>query len=131
MAITPVCFMVMPFGTKPTGMEAGVGPAQIDFLNDYYPSSNLPRLYRERAEKGDEKKATSAAVVAMLACERSRARNPQDPWATLLGAALDAGDVTSARKSLEEIKRIGMAAFPLGSTLPDLRRSLNLLSPPW
>jgi hypothetical protein len=31
MKITPVCFMVMPFGTKPTGMEAGKGPAQIDF----------------------------------------------------------------------------------------------------
>ena len=26
-----VCFMVMPFGTKPTGAEPGKGPAQIDF----------------------------------------------------------------------------------------------------
>ena len=26
-----VCFMVMPFGTKPTGVEPGKGPAQIDF----------------------------------------------------------------------------------------------------
>jgi tetratricopeptide (TPR) repeat protein len=101
---------------------------QLD-LNDYYPSSNLPRLYRERAEKGDEKKATSAAVVAMSACEQSRSRNPQDPWASLtfLAAALDAGDVASAKKSLDEIKRIGITAFPLSSTLPDLRRSLSLL----
>lgn len=101
---------------------------QLD-LNDYYPSSNLPRLYRERAAKGDEKKAASAAVVAMLACERSRARNPQDPWAivTLLGAALDAGDVASARKLLEEIKQAGSTSFPISATLPDLRRSLNLL----
>jgi len=101
---------------------------QLD-LNDYYPASNLPRLYRERAEKGDEKKATSAAVVAMSACERSRSRNPQDPWASLtfLAAALDAGDVASAKKSLDEIKRIGITAFPLSSTLPDLRRSLSLL----
>jgi hypothetical protein len=98
-------------------------------LNDYYPSCNLPRLYRERAEKGDEKKAASAAVVAMLACARSRARNPQDPWGflTLLGAAVDAGDVAPARNALDEIKRIGPATFPLGSTLPDLRRSLSLL----
>ena len=98
-------------------------------LNDYYPSSNLPRLYRERGEKGDEKRATSSAGVAMLACDRSRARNPQDPWAllTLLGAALDAGDLTSARKSLDEIKRAGTTAFPVSATLPDLRRSLGLL----
>lgn len=26
-----VCFMVMPFGTKPTGAEPGKGPAEIDF----------------------------------------------------------------------------------------------------
>ena len=26
-----VCFMVMPFGTKPTGADPGKGPAQIDF----------------------------------------------------------------------------------------------------
>ena len=101
---------------------------QLD-LNDYYPSGNLPRLYRERADRGDEKKAASTAAVAMLACERARARNPQDPWAslTLFGAALDAGDLASARKLLDEIKRIGATLFPLSSTLPDLRRSLNLL----
>jgi hypothetical protein len=102
---------------------------QLD-LNDYYPSSNLPRLYRERGENGDEKRATSSAGVAMLACGRSRARNPQDPWAflTLLGAALDAGDLASARKSLDEIKRAGTTVFPVSATLPDLRRSLGLLN---
>src|SRR5947209_4806416 len=26
-----VCFMVMPFGTKSTGVEGGKGPGQIDF----------------------------------------------------------------------------------------------------
>ena len=31
MSITPVCFMVMPFGAKPTGMEAAKGPVQVDF----------------------------------------------------------------------------------------------------
>jgi tetratricopeptide (TPR) repeat protein len=104
---------------------------QLD-LNDYFPSCNLPRLYRERAQKGDERKAASAAVVAMLACERSRTRNPQDPWAslTLLGAALDAGDLASAKKLIDEIKRTSTTSFALNSTLPDLRRSLNLLRDP-
>jgi tetratricopeptide (TPR) repeat protein len=27
----PVCFMVMPFGTKPTGAKDGEGPAEVDF----------------------------------------------------------------------------------------------------
>lgn len=101
---------------------------QLD-LNDYYPSCNLPRLYRARRDKQDETKAASAAAVAMLACRRSRARNPEDSWAppTLLGAAFDAGDVRSARKLRDEIDRIGTAAFHLSSTIPDLRRSLNLL----
>ena len=27
----PLCFMVMPYGRKPTGAEAGKGPAEIDF----------------------------------------------------------------------------------------------------
>ena len=101
---------------------------QLD-LNDYYPSCNLPRLYRERGEPADEKKAISAASVAMLACQRSRARNPDDSWAspTLLGAAFDAGDVSSAKDLRDEIRKVGAGPFHLGSTVPDLRRSLNLL----
>lgn len=101
---------------------------QLD-LNDYYPSCNLPRLYRERGEAGDEKKAAAAAAVAMLACERSRARNPDDSWAapTLLGAAFDAGDYRAAAKLRDEIRRTGAGAFHLRSTVGDLRRSLNLL----
>ena len=27
----PVCFMIMPFGKKPTQAEPGRGPAEIDF----------------------------------------------------------------------------------------------------
>ena len=30
-ALRPICFMVMPFGVKPTGLGPGEGPAKIDF----------------------------------------------------------------------------------------------------
>ena len=39
-------------------------------LNDYYPTSNLPRLYRLRGGEGDEQKAVVAAMVTVAACER-------------------------------------------------------------
>lgn len=99
-------------------------------LNDYYPSSNLPRLYRVRKRDGDEKRAGEAATIAQLACERARKRNPQDPWIipTLLGAAFDAGDVTTAQHLLDEISQAGAAPFHVRSTAPDLRRALLLLA---
>ena len=64
-------------------------------LNDYYPSSNLPRLYRARGAPGDAERAVAAAHVARIACERARQRDPNDAWIrpTLLGAAFDAEDV--------------------------------------
>jgi len=98
-------------------------------LNDYYPSSNLPRLYRERKQSGDETKAVMTANLALVACNRSRKRNPDDPWAlpTLLGAAFDAGNVPTARKLLDEFQQASAAPFPIDSTIPDLRRSLALL----
>jgi hypothetical protein len=99
-------------------------------LNDYYPSSNLPRLYRDRRLDEDEKKAVTAANLAMLACERSRKRRPDDPWAalTMLGAAFDAGDISSANSLLGEITKVVTAPFYIQSTIPDLRRSLSLLT---
>jgi hypothetical protein len=64
-------------------------------LNDYYPSSNLARLYRTRNRKGDDGKARISASITLVACERARARSTDDEWlnSTLLGAAFDAGDV--------------------------------------
>src|ERR1017187_5725043 len=41
-------------------------------LNDYYPSSNLARLYRTRGRKGDEDRARVSAAVTLIACERAR-----------------------------------------------------------
>ena len=92
-------------------------------LNDYYPASNLPRLYRERNLSDDETKAMSAARLTVVACERAMQRNPNDPWIrpTLLGAAFDAGDVPKARKLLDEFNQAATAPFQLESTIPDLR----------
>ena len=99
-------------------------------LNDYYPSSNLPRLYRERGQKGDEAEALTAAQLAMVACRRSLERNPADRWAlpTLLGAAFDSGDVASAGNLLDRFRQATVAPFDIDSTVPDLRRSLGLLA---
>ena len=77
--------------------EAGM---KLD-LNDYYPSSNLARLYRTRGRKGDEDRARVSAAVTLIACERARARRTNDEWLnpTLLGAAFDAGDIEKAQES--------------------------------
>jgi len=74
-------------------------------LNDYYPSSNLARLYRARKDEDDEQKARVSAAVAMVACERARAKGGKDSWLkrTLLGAAFDAGDVASAKRLAKEV----------------------------
>jgi tetratricopeptide (TPR) repeat protein len=99
-------------------------------LNDYFPPSNLPRLYRERKRDGDEKKAMVAVNVALVAGERSRRRNPADPWVapTLLGAAFDSGDIPSAERLLAEMNEEVAPPFYIQSTIPDLRRSLSLLN---
>jgi pentatricopeptide repeat protein len=95
-------------------------------LNDYYPSSNLPRLLRLRGRLGDEDRARAAAAVTMLACRRAIARNPADEWVrpTLLGAAFDAGDVTEATRLYDEMVENGIAAFHVETTLADLERTV-------
>ena len=79
--------------------EAGM---KLD-LNDYFPSSNLARLYRTRGRKGDDNRARISAAVTLTACERARLRNSNDEWLnpTLLGAAFDAGDVEKAQELAE------------------------------
>ena len=63
-------------------------------LNDYYCSSNLPRLYRQRNRKGDEERAQSVLAIVIAACDRAKRRGNTDEWLrpTLLGAAFDAGN---------------------------------------
>jgi MAP3K TRAFs-binding domain len=106
--------------------EAGM---QLD-LNDYYPGSNLARLYRARNDEDDEQRARVSAAVTTVACERARAKGGQDPWLkpTLLGAAFDAGDVAHAKQLAKEVRREGAAAWRLDTTLADLRRAVELQS---
>ena len=96
-------------------------------LNDYFPSCNLPRLYRTRGAPGDLKKATDVANVVYYACERARKRNLSDEWLrpTLLGAAFDAGDVEAATALLAEIEQEGAVSWHLDATIPDLELSLQ------
>jgi hypothetical protein len=106
--------------------EAGM---QLD-LNDYYPGSNLARLYRARNDEGDHQKARVSAAVTTVACERARAKGGKDPSLkpTLLGAAFDAGDVACAKQLAKEVRRDGAAAWQLQSTIADLRRAVELHS---
>jgi hypothetical protein len=100
-------------------------------LNDYFPSSNLPRLYRLRNDDGDDEKARAAAAVTALACERARGKGGKDPWLkpTLLAAAFDAGDVAKAKALAKDVRRDGPAAWQLETTLADCRRVLPLHPP--
>ncbi|MEU8361648.1 TRAFs-binding domain-containing protein [Nonomuraea sp. NPDC048882] len=62
-------------------------------LNDYYPASNLPRLYRLRGGRGDEERAAEVATIVLAACQAGLVHRPWDEWAlpTRLGAAFDKG----------------------------------------
>jgi len=104
---------------------------QLD-LNDYYPSSNLPRLYRARGEDGDAELANVAAQIAYLACARARERNPQDEWInpTLLGAAFDAGDVAVAKDYVKRVRKDGTAIWKLGTTFSDIDLSVSQVEDP-
>ena len=101
-------------------------------LNDYFPSSNLARLYRTRSRKGDQDKAVVAAAVAMTACERARNRNTNDEWLnpTLLGAAFDAGDAEKAQDLANLVMLDGPAAWKLDSTLGTCRIAAQLYEEP-
>jgi hypothetical protein len=96
-------------------------------LNQYYCSSNLPRLYRQRKRKGDELLARSVAPIVVAACERARKRNTADDWlnATLLGAAFDAHDCDKAEELVAEVASEGAVAWRIDSTLGDLKLSVS------
>ncbi|MEP6668906.1 MAG: tetratricopeptide repeat-containing protein [Chthoniobacter sp.] len=101
-------------------------------LNDYYSSGNLPLLYRERGRRGDENRATATAQVARMACERSLALNPNDPWVrpTLLGMAFFAGDATAAEELGDRVASDGVVKWKLDTTLADLETSLGRVKEP-
>jgi len=100
-------------------------------LNEYYCSSNLPRLLRTRHAPGDDELARLAAAVTSAACNRARMFPKRDPWLgqTLLGQAADAGDIEAARRVLEEAKT-DVAQWMLSSTDADLQMSISLIADP-
>ena len=95
-------------------------------LNDYYPSSNLPRLYLARGLKADAEKARTTAQLVYFACKRAKERNAADEWLrpTLLGSAFDAADVSAAETLHDEIVQEGPAAWRLKVTLDDIEPGL-------
>jgi tetratricopeptide (TPR) repeat protein len=111
-----------------TEYEAGM---KLD-LNDYYPASNLARLYRARNRKGDQEKAQISAAVTITACERARTRKIADEWLnpTLLGAAFDTGDVQVAQDLANLVTVEGPATWKLETTLSDCRTAAKLYEEP-
>ena len=91
-------------------------------LNDYYPSCNLPGLYRERNRRGDEDRARAAATVARLACERALQRQADDGWTrpTLLGLAFFEGNLEVVDDLYDQISAEGPARWKLDTTIADL-----------
>jgi hypothetical protein len=91
-------------------------------LNDYYPSCNLPGLYRDRNRRGDAERALAAATVARLACERAIARQTDDGWTrpTLLGLAFFEGNVEVVDDLYNQISADGAARWKLDTTIADL-----------
>jgi hypothetical protein len=98
-------------------------------LNQYYCSSNLPRLYKVRKRKGDDERALSVSRIVIAACERARKLGVADEWlrATLLGAAFDAGDADKAEELAPDIAAEGAARWKLDTTLADLQSSVALV----
>ena len=96
-------------------------------LNQYYCSSNLPRLYRARMRKGDAEKAQAVSQIVIAACKRAKSRGLADEWLrpTLLGAAFDAGDCDEAEELAAEVAAEGAARWKLDSILSALRTSLT------
>jgi hypothetical protein len=95
-------------------------------LNAYYCSSNLPRLYRRRAQPGDEELAQTTLKLVIAACGRAMRLKVADEWVrpTLLGAAFDLGDAENAEKLVETVIAEGPAEWKVSSTLSGLEASL-------
>lgn len=99
-------------------------------LNSYYCSSNLPRLYRKRAQPGDEERARTTLNLVIAACERARQLKLADEWfrPTLLGAAFDLGDPEKAEELAEAVIAEGPAEWKVDSVLRDIEASLAQVS---
>jgi hypothetical protein len=96
-------------------------------LNDYFPSCNLPLLYRERHRQGDEERARAAATAARLACQRAIGRGADDEWTrpTLLSLAFFEGDLNAVGELCDQVIEEGAARWMLKTTLDDLGASVD------
>jgi len=108
-----------------TAIDAYERGMEID-LNQYYCSSNLPRLYKTRKHKGDDERALSVTKIVIAACERAKKLGIADEWLrpTLLGAAFDSGDADKAEELAAEVAAEGPARWKLNSLLGDLEASV-------
>jgi hypothetical protein len=104
---------------------------EID-LNQYYCSSNLPRLYLQRNRKGDRERAVAVSQIVVAACERAKKRKEADEWLrpTLLGAAFDAGNADKAEELVTEVLAEGAARWKLSTTMSDLESTALLVQDP-
>ena len=95
-------------------------------LNDYFPASNLARLYRDRKQPGDEALAQHVLHVTSAACQRALKRATSDEWVrpTILGVQFDLPDADKAEALVHEVAREGRAAWKLDTTLKSLEESL-------
>jgi len=94
-------------------------------LNDFYPSSHLPRLYPARNNKGDESLAQTALHVTKAACQRALACAAEDGWVrpTLFGLAFDIPDTDQAEELAEIIAAEGADRWELTTMLNSLEES--------
>jgi hypothetical protein len=123
------------FATAKDEDKAGLLDSAIDAyqrgmeldLNQYYCSSNLPRLYRQRKLNDDEARANIVAKVVLAACERAEKLGLADEWLkqTLLGAAFDAREYDKAEKLAAEFKSKPGERWKIASTIGDLELSTN------
>jgi MAP3K TRAFs-binding domain len=104
---------------------------QLD-LNDYYPSSNLPRLYRERGSEEDLLRASETAAIATEACRRAISLGLGDKWAkpTLLGLAFFRGDVVDAEQLKLRVQSEDPGAWQSKTTLEDLSLDIEQQADP-
>ena len=101
-------------------------------LNEYYCSGNLPRLLKSRNADGDVQQAKFIAQLVVQVCDYRISHGTGDGWEhpTLLGAAFDTEDVTTAKRITEKINGENYSQWSLETTLADLAHSVSLINEP-
>ena len=112
-------------------LEAYDGGMRLDF-NEYYCACNLPRLLKARNAEGDVQQAKFVAQLVVQVCDYRIAHGTGDGWEqpTLLGAAFDTEDVTTAKRISEKINGENYSQWSLETTLADLTHSVSLINEP-